>query len=66
MNQIDVSKLSRVEILEIIAERDNLIDAIKKARHKLRSTQRNWDEECLFEADIIMSKALGDLNEPEA
>ena len=33
-------------------------DAIRKAQTKLRATQANWQEECLFECDEILSNAL--------
>ena len=47
------------------AEREvkRLRDALKKAQMKLNSTQRNWDEQCLFECNDIMTKALKEQTE---
>ena len=35
-----------------------LVEALKKAQSELRATQINWQEECLFEADDIMTTAI--------
>jgi hypothetical protein len=35
-------------------------EAIRQARQQLRATSENWREDCLFRADEILTKALGD------
>jgi hypothetical protein len=35
-------------------------EAIRAARHQLRATSYNWREDCLFRADEILTKALGE------
>ena len=40
------------------AERDALKEAIKKARIQLQATQINWQEDCLFECNDILTAAL--------
>ena len=36
----------------------DLLEACESARRELRSTQRNWDEQCLFDADLILTEAI--------
>jgi len=61
---VEVDELkSAVEVLrksnERLAKRKaQLLDALKKAQSELRATQINWQEECLFEADDIMTAAI--------
>lgn len=43
---------------ELKSENAKLRAALVSAQTQLRSTQRNWDEQCLFNADDIISKAL--------
>lgn len=40
------------------ARNAKLVEAIKAAQKQLRATQRNWDEECLFECNDILTAAL--------
>ena len=35
-----------------------LLESIKAAQVELHATQRNWDEECLFECNDILTAAL--------
>ncbi len=35
-----------------------LLEALKQAQLELRATQINWQEECLFDADQIMTAAI--------
>lgn len=39
-------------------ELDKLREEIKKALFQLQSTQRNWDEDCLFNCNDILEAAL--------
>jgi hypothetical protein len=47
-----------------ISLKDNKIEAqanaIRAAREQLRATSENWREDCLFRADEILTKALGE------
>jgi hypothetical protein len=38
--------------------------AITSAQQKLRATQENWHEDCLFECDAILTQALGSQSPP--
>jgi len=40
------------------ARNAKLVEAIKAAQIQLHATQRNWDEECLFECNDILTAAL--------
>ena len=42
----------------VAQERDKNRNAIEQALRELRSTQRNWDEDCLFNANNILEYAL--------
>ena len=54
-----VKKSTLVGMLRDIAlERDTLREQIKEARSLLRSTTLNWQEQCLFDCDEVLSKAL--------
>lgn len=46
------------EISALVSERDALKEAIKNARIQLQSTQINWQEDCLFECNDILTAAL--------
>ena len=46
------------ELAALRAERDALREAIKAAQIQLQATQINWQEECLFECNDIMTAAL--------
>ena len=41
-----------------------LEQAAREARQQLRATSENWREDCMYRADDILSKAIGD--EPKA
>lgn len=47
---------ARVEALE--ADKERTLEAVKMARQKLRSTQINWQEGCLFDCDSYLNIAL--------
>jgi len=37
---------------------NEILAAVEKAQKSLRSTQENWHEECLFDADEYLSEAI--------
>jgi hypothetical protein len=41
-----------------------LKQSARDARQQLRATSENWREDCLFNADDILTKAIGDAPEP--
>ena len=43
----------------------NILDTVMEARSKLRSTQINWQEECLFDCDEILSAIIAELEPPQ-
>jgi len=47
----DTAQAERIAALE---------QAARDARQQLRATQENWREDCLFKADDILTKALGE------
>lgn len=46
------------ELATLRKELDALKEAIKKARIQLQATQINWQEDCLFECNDILTAAL--------
>lgn len=58
-NAVDAKDLAGV-IASQAQRITQLEQAVNEARSKLRATQRNWDEDCLFEYDDILSRAIGD------
>lgn len=48
------------EIIRQAAQLEQAQTAIREARQQLRATQENWREDCLYRADEILSKALGE------
>jgi len=46
------------EIAALTTEVERLRDALKAAQIELRSTAANWNEQCLFDCDAIMTAAL--------
>ena len=54
----NLHKQAAAELAAIRAERDALREAIKAAQIQLQATQINWQEECLFECNDIMTAAL--------
>ena len=54
--RLEVSIVSYMTALEKEVEADAA--AIKRAQELLRATQRNWDEQCLFDCDDILTKVL--------
>ena len=49
-----------VDPKQAAAELDALREALIGARSQLRSAQINWQEQCYFECDAILTKAIGD------
>lgn len=43
-----------------IAEAERVIARVVEARTKLRSTTINWQEQCLFDCDDILTSIVGD------
>jgi hypothetical protein len=39
----------------------NILESVKRARELLRSTQINWQEDCLFECDVVLSEIVAAL-----
>jgi hypothetical protein len=39
----------------------NTLDQVKAARQLLRSTQINWQEECLFDCDDMLTEVIREL-----
>jgi len=37
-------------------ETEEILELVIHAQMKLRATQRNWDEQCLFDADNILTE----------
>ena len=37
-------------------ETEEILELVIRAQMKLRATQRNWDEQCLFDADNILTE----------
>ena len=54
---VEIVRWSEARQAERIA---SLEQAARDARQQLRATQENWREDCLFKADDILTKALGE------
>ena len=39
-----------------VRETEEILELVIRAQMKLRATQRNWDEQCLFDADNILTE----------
>jgi hypothetical protein len=39
----------------------NILQSIKNAQEKLRATQINWQEQCLFDCDAILTSIIREL-----
>jgi len=39
----------------------DILEKIKSAQNKLRATQINWQEECLFDCDDILTEIIHEL-----
>lgn len=39
----------------------NILESVKQAQELLRSTQINWQEDCLFECDAVLSEIVAAL-----
>ena len=39
----------------------DVLQKIKEAQEKLRATQLNWQEECLFDCDDILTEVIAEL-----
>ena len=39
----------------------DILQKIKEAQEKLRATQLNWQEECLFDCDDILTEVIAEL-----
>ena len=42
-------------------ETEEILELVIHAQMKLRATQRNWDEQCLFDADNILTEIVARL-----
>lgn len=57
ISEEDYIELRNAVLLDV-AEQAELEAAVRKAKEKLRSTTLNWQEQCLFDCDEILTAAL--------
>lgn len=53
------------ELAALREENKRLRKAIAKAQEELRSTAQNWQEQCLFDCDDILSAALAETEQEQ-
>jgi len=62
---VDILDLSLVNPALLFAaharETEEILELVIHAQMKLRATQRNWDEQCLFDADNILTEIVARL-----
>ena len=63
MSDIDLSYLASPAALfaSLARETEEILELVIRAQMKLRATQRNWDEQCLFDADNILTEIVARL-----
>ena len=63
---VDILDLSLVNPALLFAaharETEEILELVIRAQMKLRATQRNWDEQCLFDADNILTEIAARLH----
>ena len=62
---VNIMDLSLVNLALLFAaqarETEEILELVIRAQMKLRATQRNWDEQCLFDADNILTEIVARL-----
>ena len=56
----EIAFSAAAELAQLRARLELVQGAVRKARGQLRATQRNWDEDCLFRCDEILTAVLED------